>query len=142
LGYPVARGIVRDARADEVIKRKAKRLGHGAVVVTSDREVAHFVETVGATAVSSEEFEGRMDMAVVMEERAMDQEEVGRGGSGKGDKEERASQEAFQEQETCDSAIKEVVILFGQSQILKRIQGVKGTRDQGFKDPRIQVFIF
>ncbi|MFB0505509.1 MAG: NYN domain-containing protein [Thermodesulfobacteriota bacterium] len=67
----------RDERADEVIKRMAKRFGHGAVIVTSDREVAHFAETVGATAISSEEFEGRMGMAVVMEERVMDPEEAG-----------------------------------------------------------------
>ncbi len=55
----------------------AKRLGQGAVVVTSDREVARFAETVGATAVSSEEFEGRMGMAAVMEEKGMDPEEAG-----------------------------------------------------------------
>jgi len=64
----------RDERADDVIKRMAKRFGQGAVVVTSDREVAHFAEMVGATTISSEEFEGRMGMAVVMEERVMDPE--------------------------------------------------------------------
>jgi predicted RNA-binding protein with PIN domain len=67
----------RDERADEVIKRMAKRFGQGAVVITSDREVAHFAEKVGATAVSSEEFEGRMGIAVVMEAKGMDPEEEG-----------------------------------------------------------------
>ena len=76
----------RDERADEVIKRMAKRFGQGVVVVTSDREVAHFAETVGATAVSSEEFEGRMGMALVTEEKGMDQEEAGNDISGKGTK--------------------------------------------------------
>jgi predicted RNA-binding protein with PIN domain len=76
----------RDERADEVIKRMARRFGQGAVVITSDREVAHFAETVGATAVSSEEFEGRMGMAVIIEERVMDPEEVGREVRGKGTK--------------------------------------------------------
>jgi predicted RNA-binding protein with PIN domain len=66
----------RDERADEVIKRLAKRLGQGAVVVTSDQEVAHFAEEVGATAVSSEEFEGRMGMAVVVAEKGVDPEEI------------------------------------------------------------------
>ena len=75
-----------DERADEVIKRMAKRFGQGAVVVTSDREVAHFAETVGATAVSSEEFEGRMGMAAVMEEKVMDPEEPERGIRRKGTK--------------------------------------------------------
>jgi predicted RNA-binding protein with PIN domain len=69
----------RDERADEVIKRMARRFGNGAVVVTSDREVVRFAETAGATAVSSEEFDGRMGMAVVMEEKGVDTEEAERG---------------------------------------------------------------
>ena len=76
----------RDERADEVIKRMAKRFGQGAVVVSSDREVAHFAEKVGATAVSSEEFEGRMGIAVVMEQKEMDPEEVDDDKRGKGTK--------------------------------------------------------
>ena len=69
----------RHERADEVIKRMAKRFRHGAVVVTSDREVARFAETAGAAAVSSEEFEGRMGMAVVMGEKEVDPEEADSG---------------------------------------------------------------
>ncbi len=65
----------RDERADEVIKRLAKRFGQGAVVVTSDREVADFSERVGATAISSEEFEGRMGTAMVMVEKWEDSED-------------------------------------------------------------------
>jgi predicted RNA-binding protein with PIN domain len=65
----------RNERADEVIKRMAKKWGQAAMVVTSDREVANFAEMVGATAVSSEEFEGKMGVAVVMEERGVDGEE-------------------------------------------------------------------
>jgi len=76
----------RDERADEVIKRLAKRFGQGAVVVTSDREVAHFAERVGATAVSSEEFEGRMGMVAVMEEKAVDSEEINNDKKGVGTK--------------------------------------------------------
>lgn len=77
----------RDERADEVIKRLAKRFGQGAVIVTSDREVANFAERVGATAIPSEEFEGRMGMAVVMEEdKGLDTEEIDNGESGIGKK--------------------------------------------------------
>jgi len=76
----------RDERADEVIKRMAKRFGQGAVVVTSDRDVAHFAEAVGATVVSSEEFEGKMGMAASMEEGVMDPEEVESGIRRKGTK--------------------------------------------------------
>jgi predicted RNA-binding protein with PIN domain len=76
----------RDEKADEVIKRMARRFGQGAVVVTSDREVAHFSETVGATTVSSEEFEGRMGMALVVEENGMEPEEADWEVRGKGTK--------------------------------------------------------
>lgn len=55
----------------------AKKWRQGATVVTSDREVAHFAEMVGATAVSSEEFEEKIGMVVVMEEKGMDGEEEG-----------------------------------------------------------------
>jgi predicted RNA-binding protein with PIN domain len=74
----------RDERADEVIKRMAKRFGQGAVVVSSDREVADFAERAGATAVSSEEFEERMGAALVMEEKGADSDDGGddRGGMG------------------------------------------------------------
>ena len=50
-------------KADEVIKRLVREKGAGVVVVTSDREVAGFVEKRGATAVSSEQFRERMRMA-------------------------------------------------------------------------------
>ncbi len=75
----------RDERADEVIKRLAKRFGQGAVIVTSDREVAYFADNVGATAVSSEEFEARMGMAAAMEEKGVVPEEIDNdeGGGGK-----------------------------------------------------------
>jgi len=75
----------RDERADEVIKRLAKRFGQGAVIVTSDREVAHSAERVGATTVSSEEFETRMGIAAVMEKKGVDPEEIDNdeGGIGK-----------------------------------------------------------
>ena len=76
----------RNERADEVIKRMAKRFGQGAVVVTSDRELVHFAEKVGATAVSSEEFEGKMGIAVIMEAKGMGPEEAGNDIRGKGTK--------------------------------------------------------
>jgi hypothetical protein len=51
-------------KADEVIKRLVREKGAGVVVVTSDRDIAGFVEKRGATAVSSEQFRERMRMAV------------------------------------------------------------------------------
>ena len=49
--------------ADEVIARLARQKSEQAMVVTSDRELALLVESSGATAVNSEDFEDRMEMA-------------------------------------------------------------------------------
>lgn len=48
-------------KADEVIKRIAAKWQQRIVVVTSDHEVANFCKRYGATVVSSQEFEIKMD---------------------------------------------------------------------------------
>ncbi len=53
--------------ADSVIKRLVVREGAGAVVVTSDKEVADFAARHGAAPIASHEFENRMDMAVQLD---------------------------------------------------------------------------
>jgi len=45
-------------KADDLIKRMAERSGDELVVVTSDRDIAHFVERCGSTVVTSQTFEG------------------------------------------------------------------------------------
>jgi hypothetical protein len=60
-------------QADAVIKRMADRLKEKALVVTSDKEVADFAVEKGATAVSSLEFEEKMQMAVLMEMKGTDE---------------------------------------------------------------------
>lgn len=47
----------RGIKADEVIKEMVLRAGEEIMVVTSDRDVANFVNRRGGTAVSSSEFE-------------------------------------------------------------------------------------
>lgn len=47
----------RGEKADEVIKRMASQQGEETVVVTSDRDIAGYVNRKGATALSSLEFE-------------------------------------------------------------------------------------
>lgn len=47
----------RGVKADELIKQMVARAGEEIMVVTSDREVASFVERRGGTAVPSQEFE-------------------------------------------------------------------------------------
>lgn len=49
-----------DRKADERIKALAKNLGSGCVVVSSDRSVCLSAESAGASAISSEEFAGRL----------------------------------------------------------------------------------
>lgn len=53
----------RGERADEVIKRLARRERERAVVVTSDQEVLDYVEHQGATPISAPEFECRLQLA-------------------------------------------------------------------------------
>ena len=50
-------------QADAVIKRMASCFREKALVVTSDREIIHFVESEGATCLSSTEFEQKLIMA-------------------------------------------------------------------------------
>jgi uncharacterized protein len=53
----------RGEKADEVIKRLARRRGQEAVVVTSDRELGHACSQEGCSVVTSQEFEARLALA-------------------------------------------------------------------------------
>jgi hypothetical protein len=57
--------------ADAVIKRMAAREKQGALVVSSDRDVAGFSAGQGAAVISAPEFEETMDMAALMDENSM-----------------------------------------------------------------------
>jgi len=48
-------------KADEVIKRLVREKGSGAVVITSDREVARFAQRMNAAVVSSEQFREKLE---------------------------------------------------------------------------------
>jgi predicted RNA-binding protein with PIN domain len=45
-------------KADDLIKRMAEKSGDELIVVTSDRDIGHFVERCGGTVVDSQTFEG------------------------------------------------------------------------------------
>jgi predicted RNA-binding protein with PIN domain len=65
--------------ADHVIANMAKRYGEKAMVITSDRELAARAERAGATVLDSPEFEGRLEMALLMESgEAPEEDEPGR----------------------------------------------------------------
>ncbi len=59
-------------QADAVIKQLATRFREKALVVTSDRDVADFAASKGATSISSPEFEERLVMAAYLETKGSD----------------------------------------------------------------------
>ena len=62
-------------KADDVIKRLVKDKGPGKVVITSDRDVARYVEKMGAAVIPSEQFRERMDRPFVSGGKDTDEEE-------------------------------------------------------------------
>lgn len=60
--------------ADTVIKRIAAREGSKALVVSSDHEVVDFSAARGAATLSIEGFEGKMEMAKMMDIKGLDAE--------------------------------------------------------------------
>jgi predicted RNA-binding protein with PIN domain len=50
----------RGEKADEVIKRMADQEREGSLIVSSDREIMHYAERVGAAVMSAEDFNFRL----------------------------------------------------------------------------------
>jgi predicted RNA-binding protein with PIN domain len=48
-------------KADEVIKRLAKEKGSGAIVITSDRDIARFAQKMDIAVIPSEEFQEKLE---------------------------------------------------------------------------------
>jgi uncharacterized protein len=65
--------------ADAVIKRMAARDKEKLLVVTSDNDIMHFVQSVGAAVIGAPEFEERLTMAQYMERKGRGAEEEGGG---------------------------------------------------------------
>ncbi len=59
-------------QADAVVKKLAAQLREKALVVSSDREIADFALSKGATPISSTEFEERLIMATYLETKGTD----------------------------------------------------------------------
>ncbi len=69
----------RGEKADEVIKRLARREGQRAVVVSSDHEIQEYVERGGGTTLSAAEFELRLMLTATGAGDKLDGEEEGGG---------------------------------------------------------------
>ncbi len=62
-------------KADEVIKRLAREKGSGTVVITSDRDISRFAERMDAAAISSEQFQQRLETSSERIEGGLEEEE-------------------------------------------------------------------
>ncbi len=69
--------------ADEVIKRLVKEKGSGAVVITSDREIAKFAERMAVSVIPSDQFRERMEISTEKFDEEIEEEEE-RGSNQKG----------------------------------------------------------
>jgi predicted RNA-binding protein with PIN domain len=58
-----------------VIKRICQKEGSNLLVVTSDRDLASYAERCGAVTVDSEEFEGKVEMALYLGSKGADAED-------------------------------------------------------------------
>jgi hypothetical protein len=72
-------------KADEVIKRLVKVRGSGAIVITSDRDIARFAERLRVSVISSEQFQEKLDRSSIeIEEYLRGEEEEKKGAKIKG----------------------------------------------------------
>jgi len=70
--------------ADTVIKRICRNEGEKVLLVTTDRELASYAEARGSVAMDSEDFEARMEMALYVDAKGVDEEEEERWHPNKG----------------------------------------------------------
>lgn len=94
-GWPVERIEVRKGvkiiysrlgeKADEVIKRLIKEEGSGAIVITSDQEIARYADRMTAPVISSDQFREKMERTITqMKDPFRKDREVERGVKKKG----------------------------------------------------------
>ena len=63
------------ATADTVIKRICRNEGEKVVLVTTDRELASYAEGCGSVAIDSQDFEARMEMALYVDVKGVEEED-------------------------------------------------------------------
>jgi len=64
-------------KADDVLKRMAAEKKKGIVIVTSDREIAHFAEKKGAASISIEDFNMRLEMSRIFSFKGGEEKDSG-----------------------------------------------------------------
>jgi hypothetical protein len=72
-----------------VIKRICRKQGEKVLLVTTDRELASYAEAHGSVAMDSEDFEARMEMALYVDAKGVEEEDEKKGwhpGKGTGKK--------------------------------------------------------
>jgi predicted RNA-binding protein with PIN domain len=91
-------------KADEVIKRLVKERGSGAVVITSDREVARYAEKMATAVIPSDQFRERMVQSHVGKHKFADPDE----GEGRGLKKKGPSRRLSKREKRRQGALKKL----------------------------------
>ncbi len=63
-------------RADEVVKRLAREMGAGTVVVTSDRDIARYAEKLAIAVIASDQFREKLDVSISLGRKGMERNEA------------------------------------------------------------------
>ncbi|MDI6763934.1 MAG: NYN domain-containing protein [Thermodesulfobacteriota bacterium] len=71
-------------KADEVIKRLIREKGSGAVVITSDREIARYAARLSVPVIPSDQFQAKLESADVRVENKIEDDEEAQGLKKKG----------------------------------------------------------
>ena len=62
-------------KADDVIKRLVREKGSGVIVVTSDRDISRYAERMSVTAISSDQFQEKMEGSSMGAEKGVEWQE-------------------------------------------------------------------
>jgi predicted RNA-binding protein with PIN domain len=93
-----------EEKADEVIKRLVKEKGSGAIVITSDRDVARFAERMAVSVISSEQFREKLEVSANKFEDIFEEEEE----EGKGIKKKGLSWRLSKKEKRARAALKKL----------------------------------
>ena len=91
-------------KADEVIKRLVKERGAGAIVITSDREIARYAEKMDVAVIPSDQFRERMEMQSVGANQRRDDD----GGERSGGKRKGPSRRLSKKERRARAALKKL----------------------------------
>ena len=93
-------------KADEVIKRLLQEKGSGAIVITSDRDIARFAEGMRVSVISSEQFQEKIERSSIEFDEYLGREEEE--GEEKGAKKKGLSRRLSKKEKRARAALKKL----------------------------------